>query len=200
MENSMSKDVLMYQVDAGDTIVCVSDNWASFAEENNWAGEIQPNDVVGHTLWRFIQNEETRHLYQILFKRTREGNPSRPVTFRCDSPGERRFLELKIEALAEKQIKLTSRVVRTESRPEVNLLNSKSSRSTSFITICSMCKKIKTAPGKWVEIEEGLEQLKIFEAEDIPQLTHGLCEACFKESMQEIERYRSLTPPGVIAS
>ena len=41
-----------------------------------------------------------------------------------------------------------------------------------------MCKKILIPPGKWVEIEEGLTQLRPFEAGEMPRLTHGLCPNC----------------------
>ena len=43
-----------------------------------------------------------------------------------------------------------------------------------------MCKKIFTPPNKWVEVEEGLSQLRPFEASEMPRLTHGLCPNCYE--------------------
>ena len=182
----MSKDVIIYQIDRADTIVTVSDNWYAFAEANAWGGFFQPEDVVGRKLWDFIQDRETRHLYQELFRRVRVGIPSRTIPFRCDSPNERRYLELLIKALPDEQIEITSKIIRTEPRSPISLLDTVTSRSTDFVTVCSMCKKIKVAPGRWTEIEEGLGHLRLFEADEMPQLTHGLCQLCYQAAMGEL--------------
>jgi hypothetical protein len=61
--------------------------------------------------------------------------------------------------------------VRTERRDPVRLLDKDMPRSSDIIRICSMCKQISTALNKWVEIEEGLAQLRLFEASEVPRLT-----------------------------
>lgn len=185
----MSEDVFIYRIDSTDTIVSVSDNWHTFAHGNDWNGLQRPEDVVGHKLWVFIQDLETRHLYQELFRRVRGGRPSRPIPFRCDSPGERRFLELLVEALPDGQIEITSKILRTEPRSPVRLLDADTPRSTDFLTICSMCKKIKVSPGQWIEIEEALAHLRVFEADELPQLTHGLCRSCYQEAIRELDDF-----------
>jgi hypothetical protein len=136
----MSNDVFIYRIDRTDTIVSVSDNWQTFADANAWGGSLRPEDVVGHKLWDFIQDQETRHLYQELFRRVRRGMPSRTIPFRCDSPNERRYLELVIESLPDEQIEILSKTLRTESRRYISLLNADISRSKEFVTVCSMCK------------------------------------------------------------
>jgi len=183
----MSKDIFIYQIDSTDTIVSVSDNWYTFADANAWGSSLRPEEVVGHKLWNFIQDPETRHLYQNLFSRVREGIHSRPIPFRCDSPSERRFLELLIEARPDDQIKITTKIVRSESRSPIGLLDADTKRSRDFVTVCSMCKKIKVLPGQWAEIEEGLAHLGIFEGEKVPQLTHGLCPSCYQAAMRELD-------------
>lgn len=182
----MSKDVFIYRIDSTDTIVSISDNWCSFADANAWGTSLRPEDVVGHKLWDFIQDLETQHLYQELFRRVRKGIPSRIIPFRCDSPSERRYLQLLIESLPDEQIEITSKIVQTEPRSPVRLLNADTSRSTDFVTVCSMCKKMKVSPGQWAEIEEGLARLRLFEDDQMPQLTHGLCPSCYNVSMAEL--------------
>lgn len=183
----MSSNVFIYRIDSADTILSVGDNWCTFANANDWSGALQPKDVVGHKLWEFIQDPETRHLYKELFKRVRRGMTSRTIPFRCDSPSERRYLEILIEVLPDQQLSITSTILRTEHRHPVSLLKTGKSKSKDLVTVCSMCKKIKVAPGQWSEIEDGLNQLKLFEADKIPQLTHGLCNSCFKAAMAEID-------------
>lgn len=194
----MSKNVFIYRIDSTDTIVGVSDNWGTFADANAWGSSLRPEDVVGHKLWNFIQGPETRHLYQELFRRVRGGIPSRPIPFRCDSPSERRYLELLIEALPEEKIEITSKILRTEPRSPITLLNADTSRSKDFVTLCSICKKMKVSPDQWDEIEEGLVHLRLFEADKMPQLTHGLCHSCYQVEMGELNASR--TPDKAIDS
>jgi hypothetical protein len=186
-ENRMSEDVFTYRVDKTDKIVGVSDNFYTFAEKNDWHGHWRPEDVIGHSLWDFIQDRETRHLYQELFRRVRKGKRCRAIPFRCDSPDERRFLELILEALPDHQIAITSKIVRTEHRNRIRLLDAGTSRSTDHLIICSMCKKIEVSPQHWAEIEEGLVQLRLFEAHDMPLLSHGVCPECYQVAMRELD-------------
>lgn len=184
---TMNEDIFIYQLDHSDTIISISANWSAFANQNAWSGSLRPEEVVGHKLWDFIQGIEMRHLYQELIRRVRMGVPSRVISFRCDSPGERRFLELFIEALPENLIEITSRILRKESRSPMRLLGTDAPRSTGKVSICSMCKKVKVAPEKWVELEEGVVSLKIFDEDEMPQLSHGLCHPCYQEAMRELD-------------
>ncbi len=187
IQYKITDDVFVYRIDHTDTIVSISENWSAFAESNAWSGPIGPNEVVGHKLWDFIQDIETSHLYQQLLGRVRAGKLSRSIPFRCDSPSERRYLELSMEALPDDQIQFTSRILRTEHRDAVDLLDTDAPRSADLITLCSMCKKIEIAPGEWADIEEGLPHLKLFESDRMPQLTHGLCGSCYAAAMQELQ-------------
>ena len=90
----MNEDVFIYRIDNRDIIVSVSRSWEAFAHANAWGSELRPENVVGHLLWDFIQDIETRHLYKELFRRVRAGKPTRSIPFRCDSPQEHRFLKL----------------------------------------------------------------------------------------------------------
>ena len=186
MGNTMNEDTFIYRVDSTDTIIGVGDNWHTFANANAWTSDLPPEAVVGHTLWEFIQNPETQHVYQELFRRARAGTRSRPIPFRCDSPDERRFLELLIDAKPDGTIEITSTIIRKEPRSTMRLLAADTPRSTDFISICSMCKKIEVSPKEWTDIEEGIAQLKPFDAEEMPQLTHGLCPPCYLASMAEL--------------
>jgi hypothetical protein len=190
----MNKNVFIYRIDFTDTIIRVSENWADFANENAWSGSVRPEEVVGHSLWDFIQGRETRHLYQALIRRVRMKTPSKVISFRCDSPGERRHLELLIEALPDDQIEITSRILRTEARTPIRLLGPDAPRSKEIVSLCSVCKKVKISSEKWVELEDGLAHLKIFEKDEMPKLSHGLCQSCFKDAMRELNEISAPQP------
>jgi hypothetical protein len=183
---NMSQEIFTYRIDKSDIILSVSPNWDSFARANGCIDECCSEKVVGHRLWEFIQGIQIRHFYELLFEKVRKGTPVRPIPFRCDSPWERRFLQLSIMPLPDGQIEMTSSIVKTQSRAAVTMLDKDTARSNDFIRICSMCKKIATPHDYWLEIEEGLAQLKLFEADEMPQLTHGLCPDCFRLAMSEL--------------
>ena len=123
----------------------------------------------------------------------RSGRGSRPIPFRCDSPVERRFLELLIKALPDEQVEITSKILRREPREPVKLLEADTPRSKDLLKICSMCKKIEISPGQWAEIEEGLFHLRLFEADEMPQLSHGLCHQCYRAVMEEYHDSKTLS-------
>jgi len=185
----MTEDTLVYRIDGADIIVSVSDNWHVFADDNAWAGDVRSESVVGHRLWDFIQDLETRHLYQEVFHRVRAGKSCQPIPFRCDSPSERRFLEITFKAISDGQINITSRIIRTERRSPLRLLEIDTPRSSDLLTICSMCKKIKVLPEQWEEIEDALIHLRLFEADEMPMLTHGICPGCFQVAMAELDEF-----------
>ena len=183
----MNEDVFIYCIDNRGIIVSVSRNWESFARANAWGSELSPENVVGHLLWDFIQDFETRLLYKEVFRRVRAGRPVGPIPFRCDSPQERRFLKLLLSPLPDGQIEITSTIVKTERRDPIRLLDEDMPRSSDLIRICSICKKISTSRNKWVEIEEGLAQLRPFEAGEMPKLTHGLCPDCYQVIIADLD-------------
>jgi hypothetical protein len=182
----MAENVFKYCIDDSDIIVSFSSNWTSFGRANKWGGKTSPENVVGISLWDFIQGKETQHLYKELFRRVRSGMSIGPIPFRCDSPQERRFLNLILSPFPNGQVAIISKILRTESREPIRLLDKDAPRTSNFIKICSMCKKILTHRNEWVEIEEGLRQLRIFEYKKMPNLTHGLCTFCYNSIISDL--------------
>ncbi|NQU49755.1 MAG: hypothetical protein HQ519_13975 [Planctomycetes bacterium] len=87
------KDVFSYRIDSEDKILAVSAEWLRFAKEN-MAADLEREFVVGRSLWQFITGDEVKHLYEIIFERARQTGDQIALPFRCDSPTERRFMEL----------------------------------------------------------------------------------------------------------
>ncbi|SMC21686.1 hypothetical protein SAMN02746041_01258 [Desulfacinum hydrothermale DSM 13146] len=184
---SQEPRTFVYSINQDDIIVNYSRNFPSFARDNDWFSDVEPEAVNGHSIFEFISGWETRHLYEILFAHCRKGRYLGPIPFRCDSPSERRLLELHLQPLPDGHIDIMTRLVRTERRDPAPILRSDIPRSEKFIRICSMCKKIAVSDTEWVEIEEALTRLKIFEEERCPQLTHGLCPSCYRVALSDLE-------------
>ncbi len=155
-DHKQSRNIFVYTINNEDIIVNYSRNFPTFARENDWSSELSPEAVVGHSIFDFINGIETKHLYEILFEHCRRGKHIGPIPFRCDSPTERRFLELYLRPLSHDHIDIITKLLKTESRERVKTLEINVPRSEGFIRICSMCKKVAIPDDGWFEIEEAL--------------------------------------------
>jgi len=188
METNNSKEIIVYRIDNNNIIDRLSDNWLAYAEENFCGSICNPINVVGVSVFDFIEGMETIHLYEIILGKVR--GHMRPATFkiRCDSPEKRRFVNLSVIPLKDYAVEFYSQAVRTESRETVLLLKHDIERSDELVRICSMCKKIAISDTEWAEVESAINTLKIFEKEQIPGLTHGLCQSCYDEAMASLDK------------
>ncbi len=175
-----------YEVDERDVIVRVSDNWQAFVDANGGGTSTAAAAVIGTPIWNYISGMEVRHLYQAVLKAVRERQKTVRLQFRCDAPDLRRYLVLTLTPLAARQIEIESRILRTERRASIDLLRHDVPRADTFITMCSMCKKVKVAPDEWIEVEQAINRLRLFEQAVPPKITHGFCPACFQALMTEL--------------
>jgi len=176
-----------YEIAADDTIRFVDDRWNRFAEINDGA-ELQKPAILGQSLWDFIADETTVSLYQQLIARVREGRIAR-FKFRCDSPDCRRMLEMFLSGDAEGNVKFETHPLRIERRHEVPLFSRRTARSQELLRTCAWCNRIdvsKQAPA-WVEVEDAVKQLALFEMVNLPRLTHGICESCHHSMARTVE-------------
>ncbi|MDX1648404.1 MAG: hypothetical protein R3263_00995 [Myxococcota bacterium] len=165
-----------YELDAEDRIRWVDRDWLRFADENE-AKDLRPERVLGRPVFDFLSGGPVRHVYAILFQAARSGR-TLCVPFRCDAPDRRRYMELRIEPADAGGLHLAARLLREERRPPVALLEAERPRGGGMVTICSWCKRIRTAPDVWEEVEDGIRRLGLFQEATLADLTHGICDAC----------------------
>ena len=171
--------ICSYEVDAQFRLVQVDEAWAKFAIENAAPELAQPVGVPDRTLFSYIADDTTRQVYRAMFDRVRaEGRPI-TVPLRCDAPRLRRFLELTIAPRGGGGFLLESALVRSEPRPYLALLDAARRRTQELIRMCGWCKAVD-ADGRWVEPERGVQLLNLFERDALPEITHGMCEACYE--------------------
>src|SRR3954468_12907630 len=84
-----------YVVDAQDRIVSANGDWFAFARENG-AAALDKGGVIGHSLWDFICDAETKILYSLFLKSVRSGGTAKHLPYRCDSADVRRYMEMTI--------------------------------------------------------------------------------------------------------
>lgn len=166
-----------YVIDRENRVCEVSDEWLEFATANR-ADPLGSSDVMGSILWDWIQDDETRQLYECLIEKVRSTGNALTVPFRCDGPKVRRFMELQIRKGPNDKIELISELVREEDRPHQGLLDPASARSGEFLRMCSWCKTVPVSEGDWVEVEAAVRRLDLFDARELPKISHTICPAC----------------------
>jgi hypothetical protein len=187
MEKSPHQRRFVWTIDAADKIVCVNDDWLAFARENG-APRLAAAAVLGQSLWRFIQSQETVYLYQQLLAKLRTGR--RPLVFpiRCDAPDCRRFLEMKLSLLAGRAVQFQTSILRQEYRQPLDFLGASRDRSREFLKVCSWCNKIYIPDHGWGEPEEAIGALDLFGPGSMPRMTHTICGSCFDFIRQKLIR------------
>jgi hypothetical protein len=87
------------------------------------------------------------------------------------------FLELTITPGAGGGFLITSTTVRSEERQPVSLLARDRPHSEARLSVCGWCKRVDIG-ARWCEVEEALTELRVFEHDPLPILSHGICPAC----------------------
>jgi hypothetical protein len=165
-----------YRLNQRDEIVWVSDSWLAFAVENE-APELAPERVRDRSLWNFVADPTTAHLYGQMVARVRRDELVR-FKFRCDSPSLRRLMEMEIRLTPEGLVEFVTRLLRVEERDPVILLARTAPRSERRLGACGWCSRIKVDQDRWESAEVVVRELRLFEQERVPQLAHGICVAC----------------------
>jgi hypothetical protein len=170
-------DTFVYSIDSDDTVASVSDAWLEFARRNR-AGELTREYVLSQSLWRFIDGRETRQLYETLFDRVRTGHEPIELPFRCDSPDRFRFMRLVLRPAPQDSIRCEAHLLREQQRPVVPILDRAFPRSKSRLPICSLCKRVFAFGARWLELEDAIGELDLFESAKLPELDHVVCGDC----------------------
>jgi hypothetical protein len=168
---------IIYVIDEQDRLVLVNEQWMAFAQANQ-AEKLDSSLILHRSLWDFVVDRETRLIYDMMFHRVREGAEKLEFQYRCDTPTQRRLMQMTLSPQGRAGIRFISHVLREEDRPPVLLLDPTQARSNEFLTICGWCKKIELPDGSWAEVESAIQVLQLFDAPLLPQLSHGICPEC----------------------
>jgi hypothetical protein len=172
---AISMREFVHRVDAGDRIVSADENWVAFAAENGLPS-LTAEAVRGKVLWDFISERTTREFYVILAQKARKSGKMISVPFRCDGPECRRFMRMVILPVRDDGLEFRSVLVREEARRRAALFDPQAPRSDELIPVCAWCKKVKA--WDWMEVEQAVEELRLFEETRLPAITHGICPEC----------------------
>lgn len=171
----------------------MNDAWSHFARAND--GEhLVPPGILGQSLWTSIADQTTRQLYAALLQRLRNGTGPVRFRFRCDGPTQRRLLEMRLAATVAGEVEFHTRLVASQAREDVSLLDAEAPRSDALLTICGWCMRIPIPADQWLEVESAIPELGLFEEWPLPMLSHGMCPRCYDTmlaSLDDPDRARS---------
>lgn len=176
MASSYPAVTCSYELDDRLIIRNLGPGWDEFAAENGARDLISPAPL-GRPLLMFLTDATTVHLYEQLFHRVLTAKRAITFPIRCDAPALRRYLDLTISLTPRGGFLVSSVLVRSEPRAPIGLLATHVSRGDGMVAMCSWCKRVH-ATGRWLEVEEAVARLGLFERRQQPLVTHGICDAC----------------------
>jgi hypothetical protein len=171
-------NVTRYSIDVSDEIVAVGGDWDRFARENDAPLELFSGNILHRSFWDFLSGAALEHVYQRIMTNVRAGE-CMEFAFRCDSPGLRRFLTLRMTPADDGGINFVTETICTEEREFQRVFDADADRAEGIVIACSWCNKLKTGLHQWQEPEEAVRSLALFETDPMPALSHGMCEQCY---------------------
>lgn len=190
MPNASLPVPIQYRIDQADRIRFVNEAWLQFAGHNG-GKHLDRDSIIGKSLWTFVEGDDLRQVYGLIFKTVRSRHESAVFRFRCDSPVCRRYFLLTISPLQEEALILSTHLLREAPRPPVLFLDPEVQRGEQFLTICSWCLKARLSTQGWLELEDAIQRLDLLGGREIPRVTHGLCLDCHRNIEHELMRLKS---------
>jgi len=172
----MTSTALSYAIDEQDRLVRVDEGYYRFAAENGWG---EAGSSLGRSLWDYVAGEDLKKVQRLLLRRVRDDVGSVELPFRCDGPRVRREMDIRIAAGRGGRAVLFSARLRQEAEWEepMPLLDSEAPRGEELLPMCGWCDRFEVE-GEWVEVEEAVRRLDLFDRPEMPALSHGICPEC----------------------
>lgn len=187
---------VVYEIDAADRIVRVSPDWSAVALAAG-APELDDAFVVGRSLWDFVADPTTRQLYAAMLERARTEARPLSFSFRCDTPTERRLMQMQLTGLPAGGVAFEVRVIAVQARPAVVLLDCGTPRR-GMVRMCSWCKRLPVPSGEWLEVEDAVKVLDLLDRTPLPAITHGICPQCYERVLAALAEDEPGGPGGVV--
>lgn len=169
--------VTVYWLDRSDQIVRVSDSWDVFALSNE-GDSSRWESIRGRPLWEFVSGDPTRMWLRTLIGHVRlcHGEIERP--YRCDSPGERRHMAMRIVAEPGRQLRIEHVVLRSEPREHVVRVEPVPLTAGRSSRRCSVCGRVGRG-ARWFEPDTP-EARELVDASGTLRVVYGVCEPCLQ--------------------
>lgn len=142
-------------------------------------------NIIGSNYFDFSYDEILINILKDIFEKVRTKQKIFSTSYRCDNDNYVRYFDLNIIPLKGNQIKL-EHILTKQIKRKTNLKNFKQSSKT--YKMCAWCNKI-LYKNNYIEMEDAINEIKIFNDEGIPNFTHGICDSCKLKLENEIKSY-----------
>lgn len=172
---------MRYRLDSADRVSDVDDERLPFAAENG-APSLTPDAVLERSLYSFISDPTTTHLWQELLTRVRAGGLL-DLNVRCDAPAWARLIRIRACAEPGGAMALTTDILRTDHREPLPVPPARSSES--HLRLCSWCQRLQMPDSDWVDLAEGIGRLDLFDGMSPGLISHGICTDCYARALAD---------------
>jgi hypothetical protein len=175
---------ISYWVNSQDIICKVDERWDLTLEDPK-ALRVKSGVIIGRSMFDFICDDVTRMYLRTLLQSVRLIPRILQKPYRCDSPTEKRFMEMTLELESNSWVRISHKLIRTEPIATPILFKavttSKSvNQSSSYATYhvrCSICNHIRLSENEnWQDVNE-LPPEKIIGIESL-RVIYGVCANC----------------------
>ena len=177
---------IVYRIDASDCVSLINEGWMRFAQQEGGSSAIEPGRVIGTSLWKAMNDDTSREIYQRFVAKARGGQIVQ-FNFRCDSPRERRVFRMRIVPCEDSQVEFTTEIIDRQPRPEVAWLRA-GPRSQQMVVMCSWCGLVNVPETGWVEMESAIQMHHALQGWDMPSISHGICPTCYVKARAMIDK------------
>ena len=148
---------IRYWIDQNDLICKVDDYWDNSLEDPT-DQRIKSNEIIGKLLFDFICDDITRMFIKTLLQSVRLLKQPLCRPYRCDSPTEKRYMQMTIALEDNQLLSVTHEIIKTE--PLVipasfeTVSCKKVTPQSSFHIRCSICNRLRLVGHKnWEEVD-----------------------------------------------
>lgn len=166
-------EVLEITVDADDRIVSVGGCWDGSARQGS-AGQLAGTQVIGRLLADFISGDSTLMYVDTLLQSARLQARVLTRQYRCDSPTEKRFMEMRLTPLTGGLVHMTHRLLKT--MPLRRPIRFATVAPPSLHLRCSSCNSVRIGHGDWLAPDHPMLTERPM-PDDIP-VAYGICPRC----------------------
>lgn len=170
---------ILCRINGNDEIIFFDERWLRFAVLNYDCNFVE-DKILRHSLWDFFHDITSEHLYRRMLNRVRNGYDVQ-FDFRWDSADHIRVFEMKISLQKMNEILFEVRILKEKPRLQQSSFDNELKQTDKMLIICSWCDRINIEADNWQEVEKAVKTLKLFEFHNLPQLSHGMCNDCYKK-------------------
>lgn len=177
---------ILFRINSDDRIIFINDDWSKANALNNSCG-ILAGKTLHQNFWDFFDDIGMEYLYRKLLFRVRRGHKIK-FNLRCDYADSTKLLELHITLQNRNEVLFEVRVTGKDFHTPQNNSDESSAQTEELLVVCSWCDRINIKNNNWQEIEQAVNTLKLFESQNLPLISHGMCSDCYNLNIQKTHR------------